>query len=187
MGQGQNCLHQRYNSDYGRYTFANDYPCSQALYFICELDELRQNFQESGIEEVRLTTAFTIVKEPNVNYTSALEACQGPFSGSSSPSGGRLAGPTNFREMKAINEKITNEIKRNDTRWWIGAKRSRYDDMPRYTSSGDYIPANLREWDTGNGGFCMVYDHGKKKFGWEFCNIGEANKPVDGYICQDMD
>jgi len=157
---------------------------NEERHLICELDHHREDFKFTGIIDLPYATSFIIVAESNVNYTTAKAACEGYFSGTDE-SGGKLAEPTTFREINAIDTKIAEKFS-GSSRWWVGAKRDNFGAVPEYTS-GERIPANLREWDTDRGGLCMIYNSQKKKFGWEFCNVGEANKQIDGYICQDMD
>jgi len=159
--------------------FYNNQPCSQPYHFVCEIDKERPNDLVSNRHDFLLRSQFMIVQLDNLNYTAAEAYCSGDIDGSK---GGRLFGPTTFREMRTLDEGLARAGL--EGRWWLGAQRLDFADDPLY-KNGDRIPTELRKWELDHGGKCMIYDSSTSKFGWENCNIDRRMHDVAGVICQD--
>jgi len=177
---GNDCMtHYDYKTGNSASFFYNSIACSTPKPFVCEIDKERPNDLDNDRHDFLLRSQFMVVQLDNLNYTAAEAYCSGDIDGSK---GGRLFGPTTFREMQTLDEGLAKAGL--EGRWWLGAEREDFAHDPLY-KNGDRIPTELRKWELDHGGKCMIYDSSTSKFGWENCNIDKRMHDVAGVICQD--
>lgn len=140
--------------------------CDQKYPFVCEYD--RWVMPLSGFTTARSSTSLIVIPE-SLTYEQAEAKCKALFVG------GRLATPSTFRELDAID---VLKKKKGDGNYWLGARRSKTGHNGGSWNNGFEIVANLREFVADNGGKCMIYNADKK-----FDFLGCDDKPK-GFVCQ---